>query len=140
MSLEGLKVLIVEDELLILELFEFALKLHRADVRTARSVNEAVELMIAWKPEVLITDIGLPEKDGYSLIHSLRMDPETRTLPVIALSGYVSLHQDQFEKDEFLIKIGKPVDPDYLVKVLGEHAKRRGPKSVTPNTEIMQKE
>ena len=127
MSIEGLRVLIVEDELLILELFEFTLKLHHADVRTARSVNEALAVMESWKPEVVVTDIGLPEKDGYSLIHALRLDPETRSLPVIALSGYVSLNQDQKEKDEFLLKIGKPVDPDYLVKVLKEQATRKKP-------------
>ena len=123
MSLKGLKVLIVEDELLILELFEFTLKLHDAEVRTARSVNEAMKLLESWFPEIIVTDIGLPEKDGYTFIRGLRTNPEMRTLPIIALSGYVSI-TDPIENDEFLMKLGKPVDPDYLIKILAEKSKR----------------
>ena len=123
MSLQGLKVLIVEDELLILELFEFTLKLQHAEVRTARSVNEAMKLLTTWLPEVIVTDIGLPEEDGYSFIRTLRSRPETKTLPILALSGYVSMH-DKIEEDEFLLKIGKPVDPDYLVRILAERTGR----------------
>jgi CheY-like chemotaxis protein len=122
MSLEGLKILIVEDELLILELFEFTLKLHHAEVLTARSVSDAMKLLESWRPDVIVTDIGLPEMDGYSFIKNLRTRSDMKTLPIIALSGFVSLHQDQFESDQFLMKIGKPVDPDYLVKVLAEKA------------------
>ena len=124
MSLDGLRVLVVEDEFLILELFEFTLKLNQADVRTARSVKEALHVMESWVPEVIVTDIGLPEKDGYSFIRTLRTQPQTKTLPVIALSGYVSLNQEGPEKDENLIKIGKPVDPEYLVRVLAEKSKQ----------------
>ncbi|MGH9856478.1 MAG: response regulator [Acidobacteriota bacterium] len=124
MSLQGLKVLIVEDELLILELFEFTLKLQHAEVRTARNVNEAMKIVKSWSPEVIITDIGLPEEDGYSFIKTLRSQPETKTLPILALSGYVSMHHEQLEDDEFLIKIGKPVDPEYLVKILAQKTGR----------------
>src|SRR5688500_3792268 len=124
MSLQGLKVLLVEDELLILELFEFTLKLHQADVRTARSVNEAMKLLESWLPEVIVTDIGLPVKAGYSFIETLRAQPETRRIPVIALSGYVSIDHQQVETDEFLQQIGKPVDPDYLVRILLEKARK----------------
>ena len=123
MSLTGLKVLIVEDELLILDLFEFTLKLHHAEVRTAKNVNEAMRQLETWRPDLIVTDIGLPEKDGYTLIRSLRTKPETQKLPIIALSGYVTV-TDAVENDDFLIKIGKPVDPDYLVKLLVAEAKK----------------
>lgn len=124
MSLRGLKILIVEDELLILELFEFTLKLHHAEVRTARSVNEALKLLQKWSPDVVVTDIGLPEEDGYSFIKTLRSRPDMKTLPIVALSGYVSLHQGRLEDDRYLVKIGKPVDPDYLITVLAEKTGR----------------
>jgi CheY-like chemotaxis protein len=124
MSLDGLKVLIVEDEVLILELFEFTLKLHNAEVRTARSVNEALALIESWLPEIVVTDIGLPGTDGYSLISSLRVNPQTRSIPIIALSGYVPLNHQDAEKDELLIKIGKPVDPEYLVRILAEKSRQ----------------
>lgn len=124
MSLDGLRVLIVEDEFLILELFEFALKLNQAEVRTARSVEEALGVMESWLPEVVVTDIGLPETDGYAFISTLRTKPETRMIPVIALSGYVSLNQEEPETDELLFKIGKPVDPEYLIRILEEKSKQ----------------
>ncbi len=124
MPLDGLRVLVVEDEFLILELFEFTLKLSQAEVRTARSVKEALHVMESWHPEVIVTDIGLPEKDGYSFISTLRSQPHTKTIPVIALSGYVSPNQEGPEKDENLVKIGKPVDPDYLVKILAEKSRQ----------------
>lgn len=124
MSLDGLRVLVVEDEFLILELFEFALKLNQAEVRTARSVTEALKVIESWLPEIVVTDIGLPETDGYAFISSLRAQPETRMIPVIALSGYVSLNHEEPEQDELLIKIGKPVDPEYLISILAEKSKQ----------------
>jgi CheY-like chemotaxis protein len=124
MSLDGLRVLVVEDEFLILELFEFALKLNQAEVRTARSVDEALKVMETWLPEIVVTDIGLPEMDGYAFISTLRRQDKTRMLPVIALSGYVALDQEEPETDELLIKIGKPVDPEYLIRILEEKSKQ----------------
>lgn len=124
MSLDGLKVLVVEDEFLILELFEFALKLNHAEVRTARSVDEALKVMESWLPEVVVTDIGLPETDGYAFIRTLRKQPQTQMIPVIALSGYVSLNQEEPEPDELLVKIGKPVDPEHLIQILEEKSKQ----------------
>jgi CheY-like chemotaxis protein len=128
MSLDGLRVLVVEDEFLILELFEFALKSNRAEVRTARSVDEALKVMESWLPEVVVTDIGLPETDGYAFISTLRTQPQTQMIPVIALSGYVSLNQEEPEQDELLVKLGKPVDPEYLIKILAEKSRKIRPK------------
>ncbi|MCI0415525.1 response regulator [bacterium] len=123
MSLNGLRVLVVEDEFLILELFEFTLKLNQAEVRTARSVNEALSVMESWLPEIVITDIGLPEQDGYAFISTLRMQPQTQSIPVIALSGYVSLNQEGPHNDALLIKLAKPVDPDHLIRILAEKSR-----------------
>jgi CheY-like chemotaxis protein len=119
MKLEGLKVLLVEDELLIRELFEFTLAMHRAEVRTASKVSDAMQILNSWTPDVVITDIGLPETDGYDLIRFLRGTARTESLPIIALSGYVSNHE-QKSTDPYLLKISKPVDPDYLIKMIVE--------------------
>ena len=124
MSLEGLKILLVEDELLIRELFEFTLAMHRAEVRTASKVSDAMEVLNTWTPDVVITDIGLPETDGYDLIRFLRGEAGTQSLPIIALSGYVSMNHEQESTDPYLFKISKPVDPDYLIKVIAEQTKR----------------
>ena len=120
MSLQGLRVLLVEDELLIRELFEFTLTMHHAEVRTAGSVREAIQAMENWLPQIVVTDIGLPEIDGYALIKELRKMPETKDIPVIALSGYVSVNRESLQGDPFLFSIKKPVDPDYLVRIIIE--------------------
>jgi CheY-like chemotaxis protein len=120
MPLLGLKVLLVEDELLIRELFEFTLRMHRAEVKTAGSVKEAIHLVSEWVPQIVVTDIGLPEADGYVLIKALRAMPLTKNIPVIALSGYVSIGREPTSNDPWLYKISKPVDPDYLIRMIVE--------------------
>jgi CheY-like chemotaxis protein len=124
MDLEGLKVLLVEDELLIRELFEFTLTMHHAEVRTASKVSDAMQVLKNWAPDVVITDIGLPEFDGYDLIRFLRRTAETQSIPIIALSGYVSINHEETTADPYLLKISKPVDPDYLIRVIVEQTKR----------------
>jgi len=123
MPLHGLNVLLVEDELLIRELFEFTLKMHHAEVRTAGSVKEALDIVSSWIPRIVVTDIGLPETDGYALIRALRQMPPTKDIPIIALSGYVSISLEPPTRDPFLFKISKPVDPDYLIQVIVEKAR-----------------
>ena len=120
MSISGLRVLLVEDELLIRELFEFTLQMHGAEVRSAGSVKEAIGVLKEWAPQVVVTDIGLPEADGYALIKALREMPEMKNIPVIALSGYLSMNREPTQNDPRLYKISKPVDPDYLVRVIIE--------------------
>jgi len=119
-----MKVLLVEDELLIRELFEFTLTMHHAEVRTASKVSDAKNLLKTWKPDVVVTDIGLPESDGYELIRFLRNAPETQSIPIIALSGYVSINHDPKPSDPYLLRISKPVDPDYLIRMIVEQANR----------------
>ena len=121
-NLAGLRVLLVEDELLTLELFEFTLSLQNAEVRTARNVAQAMQLMQSWSPQVIVTDIGLPDMDGYSFIQALREEPSTQAIPVVVLSGYVS-NKTETSDDARVIKIAKPVDPDHLVRVIANAAK-----------------
>ena len=124
MDLEGIKILLVEDELLIRELFEFTLAMHRAEVRTASKVSDAMQVLNNWTPDVVITDIGLPESDGYDLIRFLRSAAGTKSLPIIAISGYVSVNHEEKPTDPYLLKISKPVDPDYLIQVIAEQTHR----------------
>jgi CheY-like chemotaxis protein len=125
MSLQGLKILLVEDELLIRELFEFTLTMHQAEVRAASKVDDAIAILKEWNPDVLITDIGLPEVNGYDLIRALREMEFNPSIPVIALSGYISLNHEPVANDPLLFRISKPVDPDYLIQVILEQTRSK---------------
>jgi CheY-like chemotaxis protein len=122
-TLAGVKVLIVEDEVLTLDLFEFALTAQKAEVRTARNVPEAMEQMQNWTPQMIVTDIGLPDMDGYAFINLLRAQAATKSIPVIVLSGYISGRQ-QITDDDLVTKISKPVDPDHLIRLIEERIRK----------------
>jgi hypothetical protein len=70
--LEGVKVLVVDDEADTREYVSATLKQYQAEVMVAGSVQEALGVIQKWKPDVLVSDIGMPEEDGYSLIRKVR--------------------------------------------------------------------
>jgi len=85
-KLSGLRVLVVDDEADQRELLAATLSLKEAEVRTAGGVAEAMEIVIAWLPEIVIADIAMPEGGGYELIR--RMQSEGIKTPVIAITAY----------------------------------------------------
>ncbi|NJR72624.1 MAG: response regulator [Scytonema sp. CRU_2_7] len=86
------------------------------------STSSALEVLTTFKPDVLISDIGMPEEDGYSLIRQMRALPtQEGHIPAIALTAYAT------EKDRqaaiaagFQRHLSKPVMPDQLVTVVAE--------------------
>jgi CheY-like chemotaxis protein len=62
-----------------------------AEVRVAATVSAALEIINQWKPDVLVSDIGMPSEDGYELIRRVRaLGMKAAELPAIALTGYAS--------------------------------------------------
>ncbi len=94
-SLHGIRVLIVDDEIDARELLRAVLEGLGADVTMALSAKDALEVLSSWKPDLLVSDIGMPEGDGYSLIESVRRLPaaEGGDIPAIALTGYVRVEE-----------------------------------------------
>lgn len=117
-SLDGLRILVVDDNDDCLYLVRVICEQCQAQVKTAQSVDEALEAVKKWKPDVLISDISMPDKDGYSLIGSIRIQEALNGgfLPAIALTSYVypedSLKALRAGFQEF---IRKPFDPDELL-------------------------
>src|SRR5262249_58112345 len=70
--LDGLRVLVVDDAEDARELITTILTHQKADVRTASSVSEALQVLPEWRPDVLVSDIEMPDADGYSLIRQIR--------------------------------------------------------------------
>lgn len=127
-SLEGLNILIVEDDADSRDMLATILEYHGAAVRTAENVAGGFAEFTREAPSVLISDVGLPEQDGYDLIRRIRSLPpnEGGNTPAIALTGYVSF-QDQTQAlsagyDEHL---PKPIDTDRLTAVVAELAHLR---------------
>lgn len=89
-SLSGLRVLTVDDDPNTREMLQEALRISGAEVEAAACVREAMEKLRRYRPHVLISDIGMPEEDGFDLVRRLRSLPaeEGGDIPAIALTGY----------------------------------------------------
>jgi signal transduction histidine kinase len=91
--LEGLRVLVVDDEPDARELLKLALATRGAEVRVGASASDALDIMGQWRPDVLVNDIGMPDEDGYELMRKVRALPAERggQTPAVALTGYFSV-------------------------------------------------
>jgi PAS domain S-box-containing protein len=126
-ELEGLHVLIVDDEDDARGLVKTILESCRARVTTARNAAEALELVQTARPDVLISDLGMPGEDGYSLIGKLRALPPERggKTPAAALTAYARV-EDRLKvlRAGFQIHLPKPIEPAELVAVVANLAQR----------------
>jgi CheY-like chemotaxis protein len=86
-SLKGIKVLTVDDDKDSLELLKRILSRSNAEVQTASSVDEAMDKFTTFNPDVVLSDIGMPGRDGYDLIHFIRQHPAGATTPAAALTA-----------------------------------------------------
>jgi PAS domain S-box-containing protein len=119
--LAGLRVLIVDDDADSREVLVALLALSAAEVRSAGSVREALETLTDWRPDVLVSDIGMPGRDGYDLIQEVRSRgaEEGGQIPAIALTGYAAVQDGERAKSAgYQTHMAKPVEPLLLVKVI----------------------
>ncbi len=120
-KLQGLHVLVVDDEASVRDLLAMTLSKCGASVTVASSVRDALNAMRARNPDVIVSDIAMPEVDGYDFIRTIRglAAREGAEVPVIALTAYASL-QDQNRALElgFNQHLSKPVDPIDLVRAI----------------------
>ncbi|XGV99492.1 MAG: ATP-binding protein [Leptolyngbya sp. BL-A-14] len=118
-GLQALQVLVVEDEVDNRELLVFTLKMYGATVTAVASAADAIKQLSQCQPDVIISDIGMAEIDGYTLIQSLRENPQTNHIPAIALTAYVGeADQQQALKAGFQAHLPKPMDPIQLVETI----------------------
>jgi CheY-like chemotaxis protein len=120
-ELYGLKILVVDDDVDTRELIEWVLKRVGAEVTSVGSAREALEVLEHEKPQVLVSDIAMPEEDGYTLLKKIRALPPERggRIPAIALTAH-SLVQDRLQslRAGFQSHVPKPVVPEELVEVV----------------------
>jgi PAS domain S-box-containing protein len=126
-SLLGLHILVVDDDADTLELITAALTSRKAEVTAVRSADEALEVIHSRRPDVLISDIAMPEQDGYSLIAKVRSakTAEVATIPAVAITAYAREEDRQRALDAgFQIYLAKPVELAELISEVARAAKR----------------
>jgi CheY-like chemotaxis protein len=90
-NLSGLRALVVDDQPDARDLLAAILSMKEAEVRTAGSVAEAMKILSAWQPEIMISDIAMPEGGGYELIQRVRS--VGNKIPAIALTAHASAEE-----------------------------------------------
>jgi PAS domain S-box-containing protein len=127
MELAGVTVLVVDDQPDARELILRVLEDCSARVLTAGSADEAVPLVESGRPDVLITDIGMPGADGYELLRRVRELGPARggRVPAIALTAFArSEDRTRALRSGFMVHVSKPVDPSELVATVAAMAGR----------------
>jgi len=126
-TLAGVRALFVDDEADARELITIMLAQGGAEVRTAVSAAEALATCEEWRPDVLISDIGMPGEDGYMLMKELRARESERGghIPAIALTAY-GRGEDRMRALSvgYEYHIPKPVEPEELLTVVASLANR----------------
>jgi PAS domain S-box-containing protein len=126
-ELEALDVLLVEDDSDTREALALLLAARGARVRSAGSVREAVAAFLAREPDVIVSDISMPDEDGFALIRAIREHERGsgRRTHAIAVTGFASrADRDAALRSGFDDHLGKPLHPVELMERLGAVAAR----------------
>lgn len=126
-SLRGLSILLVEDDVDARTLIQSFLELRGAKVISTSSAAEALNAFKAQIPDVLVSDIAMPEEDGYSLLRKVRSLPTESggQTPAIALTGYASTKDkaDSFAAG-YQAHVAKPLEPADLISAIEQVVRR----------------
>src|SRR5690349_20530859 len=118
-SLEGLEVLIVEDSPDTLLLLSTIFRREGANVATASSAAEALSSAVTNQPHIIVSDIGMPDVDGYQLLEQLRLLPGLSEVPAIAVAGYASEEdRERALSVGYLALVPNPIDVDILFNLI----------------------
>jgi signal transduction histidine kinase/DNA-binding response OmpR family regulator len=135
-SLQGLRVLVVDDEADARDLLTTILRRCGSDVRCSESAAAAFQAFSEWDPDVLVSDIGMPNEDGYSLIKRLRQMNSDRAqkIPAVALTAYAT-DEDRLRALEagFHTHVAKPIEPEIFVSSIASVLKSAAGVASDPN-------
>lgn len=130
--------LIVEDDPDILKLLDATLTFRGYRVITAHNGKEGLEAIKMKRPAIVIADIMMPKLDGFGLVHRIRINPETRDIPVVFITATYVAREDR----EFALNIGatrfiqKPVDLEKFLVTIAELLEQGFPTVIQPLNEV----
>ena len=125
--LSGLNVLLVDDDSDTLKLMATALTRRQANVTAVSSAGEAIQAITRRRPDVLVSDIAMPDEDGYGLIEKIRLleNGASDTIPAVAITAYAKDEdRERALSAGFQIYLAKPVELTELISVVARAAKR----------------
>jgi PAS domain S-box-containing protein len=122
--LEGIRVLVVDDQADERELLYTILTTRGAEVHTAGSAEEAVTMMRQSPPAVLVTDLAMPDQDGYALLRRIRSLPEGAGLAAIAVTAHARAEdRSRALRAGFQGYLSKPIEHERLVRLIDDLAR-----------------
>lgn len=125
--LRGLRILVVDDEADSRELVATILKRSGGDVRCSPSAADALRTFKEWQPDLLVSDLAMPNEDGFALLKKVRnlKSKRARQIPAVALSAYASDEDRALSLSKgFQMHLTKPIEPDNLVTSIAAAAGR----------------
>jgi CheY-like chemotaxis protein len=125
--LSGVNVLLVDDDSDTLSLMATALTRRQANVTAVSSAGEAIQAIRRRRPDVLVSDIAMPDEDGYGLIERVRSleKGETDSIPAVAITAYAKDEdRERALSSGFQIYLAKPIELRELVSVVARAARR----------------
>lgn len=134
-KLAGIRVLVVDDETDARETLKLILSECGAEVRIAASAKDALEVVTQWQPDVLVSDIGLPQEDGYALIEQIRALELSLgwSVPAVALTGYARpMDRTQLLAAGYQRYFSKPVEIGELADAIAALAGHSEPEAQSP--------
>lgn len=125
-DLSGIHVLVVDDDLDSLHFVQFVLEQSGANITAVVSGLEALQAIDQSVPDLVVSDIGMPEMDGYRLLQQIRSREWGQQIPAIALTAYAGeFNQQRALEAGFQAHFPKPADPDRLIQAIAQWSQTR---------------
>jgi CheY-like chemotaxis protein len=132
--LRGARLLVVDDEQGIRDALVRVLGMYGATVRAAGSANDAIACLDTWVPDLIVSDIGMPGRDGYDLVRELRARPPERggTIPALALTAHAGREaRVRAIAAGFQRHLEKPIDAAHLAIAIDELLRMKSVRSAS---------
>lgn len=115
------KILIIEDDRYISKMYQLKLSLDGFDVQVADNGRIGVDKVGEFKPDIVLTDILMPEMDGFEVIKTMKSEPETKDIPILIMSNLGQ--EDHIQKGLELGALGYIVKSQYTPSKVVEKIK-----------------
>jgi CheY-like chemotaxis protein len=127
-SLDGLRVLLVDDEPEARLIVGTVMRRAGAEVRACFSARDGLAELVQWRPDVILSDIGMPQEDGYSFMAKIRSlsREEGGETPAAALTAYAREEdRRQALAAGYQMHVAKPIEPNHLITIVARLAGRK---------------